>query len=110
MTAQPELALFRAAPTDPNVAWLVELLDQVRDWMTARQIATASAGRLDDRQIRMLAAAAAPEVISGQRGYRHIRHGTAGEIDHAAAWLRAQAREMLRRSIAIRRRAHELVG
>lgn len=110
MTSTPlELPLFKAASTDPNVAWLERLLDLDHGWMTAKQIAVASAGKLNDRDIRALAAAN-PDIISGQRGYRHITHATAEEADRAASWLQSQGDEMIRRSIAIRRRAHQLLG
>lgn len=104
-----ELPLFRTTPADPNVQWLESILDERRGWLTAREIAAASGDRVDDRQVRALAAAS-PSIISGQRGYRHLRHASAEEIDHAASWLESQARAMLDRSVRIRRRAHELVG
>lgn len=107
MTSQ--LPLFRAAPEDPNVAWLVDHLDRTRDWQTARQLIAASGGRLNDRTVRALAAAA-DHVISGQHGYRHIAHATAAEIHHAYAWLESQADQMRRRAIRIRHLAHAKVG
>jgi hypothetical protein len=109
MATELDLPLFRAERADPNVVWLERLLDTMGTWMTARQIATASAGRLDDRQIRVLASATT-SVISGQRGYRHIDHATLEEADRASTWLVSQGREMIRRGIALRREGHRRLG
>jgi hypothetical protein len=107
---EPELPLFRPLPDDPNIQWLLDTLDRARSWMTAAALRQASGDRLDDRHIRALAAAAAPNLVSGQRGYRHIRHATTEEINRAADWLESQAREMLKRSQSLRRRHHQLAG
>jgi len=107
---QIEMNLAEGTPDAANVAYLVRMLDEHRGWMTADDIGRLVDGHWNDRQVRRLAAAAMPMVISGQRGYRHIRHASAEEIDHAANWLESQACEMTRRALSIRRRAHELVG
>lgn len=109
MAHDPQLTLFDRVSTDPNVRWLEKTLWEHREWITARGLRQLSGGRLDDREIRALAAVS-PDVISGQGGYRHIERSTPEEIRHAAAWLESQGRKMVDRSIAIRRRAHTLLG
>lgn len=110
MTRDPQLSLFASQPDSANVAYLVKLLRDAKRWMTASEIGTQVADLWNDRQIRSLAEAAGPEIISGQRGYRHIEHATAEEIHHAAAWLESQGSKMIDRSRKIRIRAHQLVG
>jgi hypothetical protein len=110
MIAELELPLFKPPTTDPNVDWLSSLLLAKRGWLTAAEIIAASGSELNDRAVRALASLASPDVISGQRGYRHIQHATAEEINHAAAWLESQGAAMIDRACAIRRRAHQLVG
>jgi DNA adenine methylase len=58
------------------------------------------------RQLRELANASDGKIISGQRGYRHIRHATLEEIEHAANWLEHQAVQMGERARSIRRLRH----
>lgn len=103
------LNLFGEPDSDADVRWLEQTLDLCRDWMTARQLGLASANRFDDRGIRAIAASS-PNVIMGQRGYRHLNHATTDEITNAANRLESQARKMQDRAIAIRRRAHSMVG
>jgi hypothetical protein len=83
-------------PKTADPAPLVDLLRTRGGWLSAKAIAAALG--VSDR-----------EVISGQRGYRLTRSASLDEIRHASAWLRSQAREMLRRSIAIQRVAHASV-
>ncbi|MBM3878577.1 MAG: hypothetical protein FJ387_02505 [Verrucomicrobia bacterium] len=108
--ASPQLSLFREPRESPNVAYLERMLHEARGWLTAAQLADRVGGMWDERKIRSMAHAASPDVISGQRGYRHIAHATAEEIQHAAAWLESQAGEMLARAQQIRRRGHQMVG
>ncbi len=65
---------------------------------------------LDKRTIRALAEAAAPHVISGQRGYCLLGEATPEEIRHAAGWYESQAAKMQTRAVAIRRAAHHLIS
>jgi len=76
---------------------------------TAKDI-TAALG-LKDRKIRQLAEAADGLIVSGpgSPGYCHLYHCDPDTIGHIADTLRSQARNMLRRSIRIRVRAHQLI-
>ncbi len=104
-----QLNMFAAPERDPNIEWLERTLHVCRDWLTARELAAASGGRLDDRAIRALASAS-DSVISGQKGYRHADHATLDEIDRAATWLESQSSAMKERAIRLRRRAHRTLG
>jgi hypothetical protein len=109
MSAQPELKMFVAEPDDKNVRWLENLLKGAQCWMTAKDIMLTVNGKLIDRDLRSLASASA-NIISGQKGYKHIKHATAEEISHAANWLESQAKKMSDRAGAIRRNAHRIFG
>jgi hypothetical protein len=106
---QLELRPFVAAPADPNVKWLEDLLEGAKCWMSAKDICLTTFGKVLDREVRELASASG-NVISGQRGYKHVRHATAEEINHAANWLISQGRKMIQRGVRIRRAAHQVFG
>jgi len=110
---QKDLPLFLIDKANTNVARLVELLDTARDWLHAATILERWAvidTEHNRRFVRALAAAAEPEIISGQLGYKHIAHATPEEIHHAAAWLEGQGKKMADRACALRRRAHQLIA
>lgn len=107
MTAQLELKSFQAAPTDANVLELERILDEARGWLTASVICSKTGWH--DRQVRELAEAS-PDVISGQLGYKHIRHASPEELAHFFHWMSSQAKKMWKRVQRVRRRAHQLVG
>lgn len=109
MNQQPELKMFEAAPDDRNVRWLENLLLGAQCWMTAKDIMLTVNGKLLDRDLRALASAS-DNVISGQKGYKHIQHATSEEIHHAVSWLESQAKKMSERACSIRRNAHKIFG
>lgn len=80
----------------------VDLLIQAlagRGWMNAKQLSRELG--LSDRAIRAAAHASDGQVISGQKGYKLTREATIEEVQHAAGWLRHQAKEMSQRAIEI---------
>ncbi len=95
-----------------DVRWLENLLAGTADWFTSR-VVLISLGRTptDDnrRWVRELASTS-EWIISGQKGYKHIKHATAEEIEHAANWLESQAKKMSDRAGGIRRNAHKIFG
>lgn len=105
----PQLGLFDFKPEDANVAWLEKLLQGHGGWMTMRDIAETTMGRVGDRDIRALASAS-EWIISGQKGYKHIEHASPEESAHAANWLESQAKKMSERACTIRRNAHRRIG
>lgn len=111
MTAQ--LEMFAPAKEDVNVVFLASHLREHPGWHTAQEL--LEGWQLPDtesnrRLIRALASQATPDVISGQKGYKHVQHATPDEVHHCASWFESQAKEMAERAQAIRRRAHQLVG
>ncbi len=104
-TKQPDL--FDRPSTPSERCWLEELLDGAKCWMTAGDIVQTTKCRVIHREIRQ-AASDSPMIISGQKGYKHVAHATAEEINHAANWLESQARKMSDRAGAIRRQAHKI--
>ena len=112
MTEDLDLFAWRgrgAAPvvTDPELQILIGALDR-RRWQTAAQLRERTA--FDDRKVRALASDSAGRIISGQRGYCLITEATTAEIDHAADWLISQGKAMIKRGIAIRTQAHQLIA
>jgi len=104
---QPEL--FGPQRAEQEVSWLEKLLGDAKCWMSARDIMETTKGRVIDREIRHVASEC-ENIISGQRGYKHIAHATPEEINHAANWLESQAKKMSERACAIRRNAHKIFG
>lgn len=77
-----------------------------REWVRAADLEREL--NLSDRELRAIAEMSNGDIISGQRGYRLFDRSTPiGEADHAASWLESQARKMILRASAIRRRIHK---
>jgi hypothetical protein len=95
-----------------DAAWLENLLKQARAWVTATEILYSIGKPASEDQKRWLRrlASASCWIISGQKGYKHIEHATAEEIDHCANGLESQAKEMSDRAGGIRRNAHRIFG
>ena len=109
---QPAQLEFTDPPrhaADADVAWLEKLLQGAACWMTAGDIMQTVVGRLNDRDVRALAEQT-DRVISGQKGYKHIEHGSPEEIAHSANRLISQGKKMIKRGIGQRRAAHGRIG
>ncbi|HUS37327.1 MAG TPA: hypothetical protein VM680_18415 [Verrucomicrobiae bacterium] len=105
-----QLELIETPPPDPRVEEMIHILADQKGWITAAQLLVTAWWPITEenkRLLRDLASQSDGQIISGQRGYRHIRHATLEEIDHAANWLQHQAVEMDNRARAIRRRKHQ---
>ncbi|HEX3889437.1 MAG TPA: hypothetical protein VHX90_01185 [Verrucomicrobiae bacterium] len=112
--SDPQKDLFEKPRHAPNadVEWLERFLKINDGWHTSRTLITFIGRPTSDdnrRWIRELASVSA-WIISGQKGYKHIEHATAEEINHAAAWLESQAKKMGERAGAIRSNAHKIFG
>lgn len=107
MTYQLDLNVFRASSDDENVRELERVLREHGGWMSAGLIGSKTGWNSD--KVNNLARVSA-DIISGQRGYKHLAHATAAEQGHFFNGLRSRARELLRRCIRVRRRAHQMVG
>jgi hypothetical protein len=81
-----------------------------KGWVKAAAIEAVLA--FDERKIRAIAEAADGAIISGPGcpGYRHIEGATLADIDRASSRLESQAKRMMRRALAYRRRAHQLIA
>jgi hypothetical protein len=109
---QQDLPMFQVADDDPNIAWLEAYLLEAGDWMTARAIMTV-AGKEDGEAGRRWVRALAQEscwVISGQNGYKHLKHATAEETGRFVNWMESQAKKMIGRAERMRRNAHMIFG
>lgn len=109
---QPDLFTPEPALTAKDLAdrlWLEAWLENRAEWATAHAIQVASAETLTDRAIRSVASTS-EWIISGQKGYKHIKHSTQEEIHHASAWLESQAKKMSTRACTIRRNAHRILS
>ena len=110
-TINTQPGLFDPAPrhaVEQDVQWLENLLKGAGCWMTAGDIMLTVIGRLSDRNVRELASQS-NRIISGQKGYKHIEHGTPEEIAHSANWLISQGKKMIKRGIGQRRAAHQRI-
>ena len=100
---QQELPLTRRAKARPYDGLALENLLREREaWVAGIDI--RSQFGWSERHLRKVASAASPQIISypgSSRGYRHIRHCTIEEINHAINALRAQAKEMDKRALGI---------
>jgi hypothetical protein len=81
-------------------------------WLTANEILLIKNQPQTESNRRILRALASESIwiVSGQKGYKHIEHATAEEIDHAANWLESQAKKMSVRACALRSNAHKIFG
>lgn len=105
-----QLEMFTDRPVkDEQVKAFETMLAAQPDWLTAAQVSARVGGVWNDRVIRALAEAS-NQVISGQRGYRHIRHATAEESRHFVNAMRSQAEKMIDRAERVRRQCHAMVG
>lgn len=110
--SEAQRSLFQIPAGDVNVGSLELLMEGHAEWMTAAQILVKwglPAIEWRKRYVRALAERSA-WVISGQRGYKHLKHATAEELNHAAHWLESQAKKMGDRAAAYRRHAHQVLG
>lgn len=107
MTEQLALRVFAAAPEDANVLELERILADYQGWMSSSLIGSHTGWNSD--KVNALARVSS-EIISGQRGYKHLRHATSDEQTHFFNGLISRARELANRAARVRRRAHQLVG
>ena len=87
-----------------QVQLLLECLDG-QGWRTARGL-RLSGLTWNDRTLRAMAAESHGQIISGQRGYARTDQSSVEDVNHAAAWLLAQAKKMEQRAREIQRAMH----
>jgi hypothetical protein len=91
--------------TARDVDILIRALQQPEVWSTAKQLRERFNFR--DRELRALAHDSKGRIVTGQKGYALIEAVTVREAQHAADWLKHQAREMLTRAAEIERALHQ---
>lgn len=101
MTTEIGIRLKAPVITERDIETLSHCL-RGSGWVTAATLSTF----FNDRTLRAIAEASNGRIISGQRGYALMSECTPEEIDRAASWLESQAKKMLARATAIRRRFH----
>jgi hypothetical protein len=104
---QPGLPLVGSRDRRPKVDDVVPRLIAAlsdRGWVTAR-VLSAQIGS-NERALREAAHQSEGRIVSGQRGYALIENVTVAEAQHAAAWLKHQATEMLKRAGDLHRAMH----
>jgi hypothetical protein len=109
--AQTELPLAPATLPDAALPTILAVLDQEMTWLTAAQLLLKigdTPTESNKRKLRELASASNGKIISGQKGYRHIRHADVDEILHARNWLIHQAKAMSDRASEILHQYHQL--
>lgn len=107
---QPDLFEQPRHAVGADVEWLENLLRGSEAWVTSRECITLIGRPVTDdsrRWVRELASGS-KWIISGQKGYKHLQHATAEEVQHCAAWLESQAKKMSDRACAIRANAHKV--
>lgn len=107
MDGQLQLRMFAAAPTDENVRELERILLDYNGWMSSSLIGSKTGWNSD--KVNNLARVSA-DIISGQLGYKHLRHASASEQAHFANGLISRIRELGKRLTRFRKRAHQLIG
>lgn len=77
-------------------------------WFTAVEIAQRMGDDMTDRNVREIASAACPAVVSfpGSPGYKLWQLCSVEEIDHAIAAFESQGRDMLKRAVLYRQAYH----
>lgn len=98
------------APAAGEVDALIRHLRKNPGFHTARELSD----RLDlsDRKIRQLAEASDGLIVSGpgSPGYIHIDHCPTEKLSHISNTMISQGKNMVRRGIRMKRRAHHLIG
>ena len=109
--SQNDLPLFQAPPSDASVLWLERYLKEVADWVPAARLAELQNRPGDEGKRWIRAVAEASEwVISGQKGYKHLEHTTAEEVNHFVNWMERQGKKMIARAERVKRNAHSVFG
>lgn len=95
--------------TVEDVDQVINVLRQATGWMTAREISEALGDTINDRKVRKVASAAAPQIVSypGSPGYRLFSRCTVEEINHCINATESQGNDMIKRSVLYRTAYHQ---
>lgn len=111
-TAELPLVLPKPAVSPEDVARLLAVLREAGGWLTAKEIAARMPEGTSDREVRAVASAACPQVVSfpGSKGYKLWLLCTVAEIDHAIGAFESQGRDMIKRAVLYRQAYHRRFG
>ena len=110
--SESQLTFFCQPNLQAAAAWLEDLLDTHKCWLTAAEILDFLGCDDTDTNKRSLRLVAATSrwIITGQKGYKHLKHADLEEIHHFCAWMESQAKQMADRAAAVRQNAHKIFG
>jgi hypothetical protein len=91
-----------------EVEQMLAVLRAAGDWMPAKAIAAQMGGGTGDRDVRAIASAACPAVVSfpGSKGYKLWELCTVEEIAHCIDAFESQGRDMIKRAVLYRQAYH----
>lgn len=114
MTATAELPIALPEPrfSEEEIAALVGVLRDAGGWLTAKEIAARMPEGTSDRDVRAMASAACPAVVSfpGSKGYKLWQLCTVAEVGHCIAAFESQGSDMIKRAVLYRRAYHRRFG
>ena len=91
----------------------LELIEAKLDWWPgawAKETELSESTGLEGRRIRELISEHSRDVISGQKGFCHIKRARNEDAVHCVNSLRSRAKKMSERADRLQKRLHELVG
>lgn len=111
----PQLEFFQEAPTDPNVAYLISVLESAgQAWTLAPELVAVvcaqTAVKWDTKKISHLAEASEGHIISGQLGYKLLRHATPEEVRHFLNMMSSKRDAINARLLKTQKLAHQIFG
>lgn len=111
MSDTGELALTFPGPdvSPADVARLIAVLDDIGGWISAKEIAARMAEGTTDREVRAIANAARPAVVSypGSPGYKLWQLCSVEEINRCIEAFEHQAKEMMKCGVLYRQAYHK---
>jgi hypothetical protein len=112
MTIDLQPDLFAYAESDERVRDFELLLEGQADWVTTADLAEMTGRECTEsyKRIPRALASASGWIISGQRGYRHLKHATAEEVQRCCATMESEAKKLAERAARLRRNSHRIFG
>ncbi len=106
---QPEPTSSAPVVTPEQVAQLVAVLHEAAGWISAKEIAAKMGEDTGDREVRAIASAARPVVVSfpGSPGYKLWALCTVQEIDRCILAFESQGNDMIRCAVLYRAAYHK---
>lgn len=110
MQTAAELPLTLPEPeiSEAEIERLVAVLREAGGWLSAKEIAAKIGADVSDREVRAIASAARPAVVSfpGSKGYKLWQLCTLEEISHCIETFESQGKDMLKSAVLYRQAYH----